>query len=81
MEIAHKAVTARTTKAGRPRASATIACVDDVPLDPVGRTLQAAATIGTTLGTTYWVQVGGLDEHVFGPDPFVPYGTLKVAIQ
>ena len=59
-----------------------VACVDDTPLDPVGRTLQGQATFATTAGTTYWVQIGGLNEEpAFGPDPFVPYGTLKVSVR
>jgi hypothetical protein len=51
-------------------------CSDDEfygPLDN-GRTLQAALTFATTLGTTYYVQIGGF------PDP-VAYGTLRVAIR
>jgi hypothetical protein len=59
-----------------------VACVDDTPLEPVGRTLQAQATFPTTAGTTYWVQVGGLNEEpVFGPDASVPYGTLKIKVR
>lgn len=67
--------------AGGPDAAATVACLDDVPLQPVGRTLQSAITFDTVAGTTYWVQAGGLDEDVFGPDAWVPYGTLKVAVR
>ncbi len=67
--------------AGSPTTAANVACVDDTPLDPVGRTLQGNVTFPTTVGTTYWIQLGGLDEDVFGPDPFVPYGNLKVAIR
>jgi hypothetical protein len=40
------------------------ACVDDVPLDPIGRTLQAAVTFDTELGTTYYVQVGGFPDDL-----------------
>ena len=50
------------------------ACVDDVPLDPVGRTLQAAVTFDTVAGTTYYVQIGGF------PDSF-RYGNLRVAVR
>jgi hypothetical protein len=50
------------------------ACVDDVPLDPVGRTLQAAVTWDSVAGTTYYVQIGGF------PDSF-PYGNLRVAVR
>ena len=67
--------------AGTPDAAATVACVDDVPLQPVGRTLQSAVTFETAVGTTYWVQIGGLNEDVFGPDSWVPYGNLKVAVR
>jgi hypothetical protein len=67
--------------AGGPDAGSTVGCVDDVPLQPVGRTLQAAVTFDTAVGTTYWIQAGGLDEDVFGPDPWSPYGTLKVAVR
>ena len=49
-------------------------CVDDVPTPPVGRTLQAAATIDTVLGTRYFVQIGGF------PDSFT-YGNLRVALR
>ena len=35
------------------------ACVDDVPLEPIGRTLQSAVTFDTVAGTTYYVQIGG----------------------
>jgi len=51
-----------------------IACVDDVPLDPFGRTLQAAITFSTTAGTTYWVQIGGFPG-------FQSYGNLRVAVR
>jgi hypothetical protein len=50
------------------------ACVDDVPLDPVGRTLQAAVTWDSVAGTVYYVQIGGF------PDSF-PYGNLRVAVR
>ncbi len=51
-----------------------VACVDDVPVDPIGRTLQAAATFPTTAGTTYYVQIGGFPEAL-------PYGNLRVAVR
>jgi hypothetical protein len=50
------------------------ACVDDVPVDPIGRTLQAAVTWDTVLGTVYHVQIGGF------PDSFT-YGNLRVAVR
>jgi hypothetical protein len=51
-----------------------IACVDDVPLDPIGRTLQSAVRFPTTTGITYWVQVGGFPG-------FQSYGNLRVAVR
>jgi len=39
-------------------------CVDDVPLDPIGRTLQAAVAIDTEVGTTYYIQVGGFPDDL-----------------
>ena len=51
-----------------------IACVDDVPLDPIGRTLQSAITFPTTVGTTYYVQIGGFPG-------FQSYGNLRVAVR
>ena len=50
------------------------ACVDDVALQPVGRTLQAAVTWQTVAGATYYVQIGGY------PQSF-PYGNLRVAVR
>jgi hypothetical protein len=50
------------------------ACDDDVPLDPLGVTLQAAVSFPTTAGVWYYVQIGGY------PEAF-PYGTLKVAVR
>jgi hypothetical protein len=50
------------------------ACVDDVPLEPLGRTLQAAVTFDTVQGTVYYVQIGGY------PQSF-PYGNLRVAVR
>lgn len=40
------------------------ACVDDVPLQPLGRTLQAATTFAAAAGTTYYVQVGGFPDDL-----------------
>lgn len=53
---------------------AEVACEDDVPLDPIGRTLQSAITFPTTNGTTYWVQIGGFPG-------FQSYGNLRVAVR
>ena len=49
-------------------------CVDDVPLVPIGRTLQAKVTIPTVAGIVYFVQIGGF------PSSF-PYGNLRVSIK
>ena len=66
---------------GAPVAGAPISCVDDTPLEPFGRTLQASVTFATVPGTTYWVQAGGLNEDIFGDDAHVPYGNLRVAVR
>ena len=60
--------------AGSPGALEPVACVDDVLLDPVGRTLQAAVTFDTVAGETYYVQIGGFPESF-------PYGNLRVAVR
>lgn len=49
-------------------------CVDDSPVEPIGRTLQANVTIDTIAGATYYVQIGGYPESQ-------PYGNLKVALR
>lgn len=49
-------------------------CVDDSPVAPVGRTLQASVTIPTIAGTTYFVQIGGFPETI-------PYGGLRVSLR
>jgi hypothetical protein len=67
--------TALAIYTGTPEASPSTYCVDDVPLQPFGRTLQAAATFDTTVGTTYWVQVGGLAQVANA------YGALKLAVR
>lgn len=51
-----------------------VACVDDVLLDPVGRTLQASVTFDTVAGETYYVQVGGFPESY-------PYGNLRLTVR
>ena len=50
------------------------ACVDDVALQPIGRSLQASVTWDTVAGTVYYVQIGGF------PETF-PYGNLRVAVR
>jgi hypothetical protein len=49
-------------------------CVDDVALQPAGRTLQASVTFGSILGVTYYVQIGGFPEGF-------PYGNLRVSVR
>ena len=51
-----------------------VACVDDVPLEPFGRTLQAAITFPTEVGTTYYVQIGGFPDDL-------TYGNLRIAVR
>lgn len=48
-------------------------CVDDVPVQPIGRTLQAAVTFASEAGVTYYVQIGGFPESF-------PYGNLRVRV-
>ena len=67
--------------AGAPDDAATVGCVDDVRLEPIGRSVQAAVTVPTVAGTTYWVQIGGFQEGAIGPNPNVPYGSLRVAVR
>lgn len=62
------------TKSGSTYTPVEDGCVDDSPTPPIGRTLQGHATIQTTLGTVYYVQIGGF------PDSF-PYGNLKVRLR
>jgi hypothetical protein len=45
-----------------------------VPIQPIGRTLQAALTWNTVAGTVYYLQIGGF------PQSF-PYGNLRVAVR
>ena len=67
---------------GSPGAFTTVGCVDDQRFDPIGQNTQAWVTVPTVAGTTYWVQIGGLDEIDFrtGVRSY-PYGTLKVAVR
>jgi hypothetical protein len=54
-----------------------IACLDDVAFEPIGATLQAAITIDTTPGVTYYVQVGGWMPF-FAED--AERGRLRIAV-
>jgi hypothetical protein len=49
-------------------------CDDDVPLQPVGRTLQAATTFTAASGTTYFIQVGGFPDDL-------NWGSLHLAVR
>jgi hypothetical protein len=59
---------------GSPGSFETVDCVDDVPLDPIGRTLQASITFDSVAGETYYVQIGGFPQAI-------PYGNLRVAVR
>jgi hypothetical protein len=59
---------------GSPGSFETVACVDDVPLDPIGRTLQSSITFDSVAGQTYYVQIGGYPSSY-------PYGNLRVAVR
>jgi hypothetical protein len=50
------------------------ACGDDVPLEPVGRSLQAAVTFEAADGTTYLIQVGGFPDDD-------NWGTLRLSVR
>jgi hypothetical protein len=67
-------VAAAYTAAGGAYVPVPGACIDDVALEPVGRSLQAAISFATVAGTWYYVQVGGYPDEM-------PYGTLKVAVR
>lgn len=56
-----------------------IACIDDVFADPVGVTYQAAVTIDTVDGHTYYVQVGGYDDSFFGGG--VEIGRVRLEVE
>jgi hypothetical protein len=55
-----------------------VACIDDVFRDPIGSTYQAALTIDTVEGVTYFVQVGGYNDFFTDTTEF---GRLRVAIR
>jgi hypothetical protein len=67
-------VAAVYTKAGDTYEPVPDACVDDVPLQPVGRTLQAAVRFATEEGTTYYVQIGGFPDDL-------NWGSLHVRVR
>jgi hypothetical protein len=58
-----------------------IACVDDVFVDPIGTTFQAAISGPTQEGVTYWIQVGGFkNPEIFGGGE-AQSGRLKVEVR
>jgi hypothetical protein len=57
-----------------------IACIDDVFYEPVGSSFQAAITVPTERGVTYFVQVGGFRNSVFGGVE-AEMGRLRVAVR
>lgn len=67
-------VTAVYTKSGSSYLPVPNACVDDVPLQPLGRTLQSAVTFTAAAGTTYYVQIGGFPDDL-------NWGDLHVAVR
>jgi hypothetical protein len=56
-----------------------LACIDDVIFDPVGFTFQAALTIETVEGATYYVQVGGFLQ-IFFEEGEAEFGRLRLSI-
>ena len=55
-----------------------IACIDDVFFEPVGSTYQAALTIDTDEGVTYYVQIGGFRDRLREP-PEV--GRIRISVR
>ena len=45
---------------------AEVACNDDVDFDPIGSTFQAAVTLDTEAGVTYWIEAGGFMNPFVG---------------
>jgi len=56
-----------------------VACQDDVDGDPIGHTYQAALTIDTVAGTTYYIEVGGY-RRFFDPET-VETGQIRIAVR
>ena len=57
-----------------------LACNDDVLFDPIGGTFQAALTLDTVEGATYYVQAGGFDGGVLFGEPDPDFGRLRIRI-
>ena len=57
-----------------------IACIDDVEFDPVGSTYQAALTIDTEEGVTYYVQIGGF-RFPFDEAAIPETGRIRISVR
>jgi hypothetical protein len=57
-----------------------LACNDDVNFDSIGGTFQAALTIDTVEGATYYIQAGGFDGGVLSGEPAPEFGRLRIRI-
>ncbi len=57
-----------------------IACIDDVFFEPVGSTYQAALTIDTEEGVTYYVQIGGFRDP-FAEEPQAEAGRMRISVR
>jgi hypothetical protein len=55
-----------------------LACVDDIEFEPIGGSLQAAVTIETVEGATYYVQAGGFLSPF--PDAQAEFGRLRIRV-
>ena len=56
-----------------------LACNDDVEFGPVGFTFQAALTVDTVEGATYYVQAGGYMNPFEGVD--AQFGRLRISLE
>lgn len=58
-----------------------LACNDDVISEPIGFTFQAALTIDTVEGDTYYVQAGGFLNLFFEEEAEAQFGRLRISIE
>ena len=58
-----------------------IACIDDVESEPVGSTFQAALTIDTESGVTYYVQIGGFFRAPFADPTEAEAGRIRIRVR
>jgi hypothetical protein len=56
---------------------AEVACNDDVLFEPIGISFQAAVTLDTEVGVTYWIEAGGYMNPFIG---LAEYGRLRLRI-